>query len=54
MANFVTIEAETRFGLLHFHAKLPSLRALRILLGLTNDVMATLAAPVIGRRRRRG
>ena len=50
----VTVEAETRFGLLHFHAKLPSLRALRTLLGLTNEVMASLGTPVAIRRRRRG
>ena len=48
----VTIEAETRFGLLHFHAKLPSLRALRTLLGLTNEVMAGLAPPARAKRRR--
>jgi hypothetical protein len=49
----LTIEAETRFGLLHFHAKLPSLRALRTLLGLTNEVMANLSPPASVRRRRR-
>jgi hypothetical protein len=49
----VTIEAETRFGLLHFHTKLPSLRALRTLLGMTNEVMAGLAPPAPVRRRRR-
>ena len=49
----VTIEAETRFGLLHFHARLPSLRALRMLLGMTNEVMAGLAPPAPVKRRRR-
>ena len=49
----VTIEAETRFGLLHFHARLPSLRALRTLLGLTNEAMAGLAPAAPARRRRR-
>jgi hypothetical protein len=34
----LTIAAETRFGLLHYHAQLPSLRALRALLALTRDV----------------
>jgi hypothetical protein len=34
----LTIAAETRFGLLHFHAQLPSLRALRALLPLTQSM----------------
>ncbi len=49
----LTIEAETRFGLLHFHAKLPSLRALRKVLDLTNEVMAGLAPAAPAKRRRR-
>ncbi len=34
----LTVAAETRFGLLHYHARLPSLRALRALLALTRDM----------------
>ena len=48
----LTIEAETRFGLLHFHAMLPSLRALRTLLPLTNEMSAEMAAPPSRRRRK--
>jgi hypothetical protein len=33
----LTIQADTRFGLLHFHAALPSLRAVRDLLPLTRE-----------------
>jgi hypothetical protein len=46
----VTLTAETAFGLLHFHAKLPSLRALRALLPMTQDMSAELNAAA--RRRR--
>jgi hypothetical protein len=48
--DVMTIAAETAFGLLHFQAKLPSLRALRTLLPMTQDMSAELGAAV--RRRR--
>jgi hypothetical protein len=40
----LTIQAETAFGLLHFHARLPSLRALRTLLAMTYDMSREMAA----------
>ena len=45
----LTIPAETAFGLLHFQAALPSLRALRSLLALTCDISQEM-----GRSARRG
>jgi hypothetical protein len=58
----LTIDAETRFGLLSFHTHLPSLRALRHLLPLTRALGAELqtdgddpaAASAATRRTRRG
>jgi hypothetical protein len=47
----LTIAAETRFGLLHYHAQLPSLRALRALLPLTRE-MAQDRAPEAAREKR--
>ncbi len=47
----LTIAAETRFGLLHYHAQLPSLRALRALLPLTRE-MAQERAPEAAREKR--
>ncbi len=49
----LTIEAETRFGLLHFHAKLPSLRGLRALLPLTHAMSAESRPAVAPRRRKK-
>jgi hypothetical protein len=40
----LTIPAETAFGLLHFHAQLPSLRALRSLVALTYQMSQEMAA----------
>ncbi len=51
--DVVTITAETRFGLLHFRAKLPTLRALRQLLVLTRDQAAAPPART-PRKRPRG
>ncbi len=48
--DLVTITAETRFGLLHFRAMLPTLRALRQLLVLTRDQAA--APPARAPRKR--
>ena len=48
----MTIAAETSFGLLHFHATLPSLRALRTLLPMTQDLSAELGAAAARRRRK--
>jgi hypothetical protein len=51
----LTLEAGTRFGLLHFHIRLPSLRGLRTLLALTQDMPRAkpLRAPAPRARRTR-
>jgi hypothetical protein len=50
----VTLTAETAFGLLHFHAKLPSLRALRTLLPMTLEMSAELGAAARRHREKAG
>jgi hypothetical protein len=47
----LTIAAETRFGLLHYHAQLPSLRALRALLPLTREMAREKRAAARARRK---